>query len=143
MTSRGRFAAVVVVLIGVLAGCDSATAIPGGAQQVHVDATVATVRLDPATVRAGDVYLVVDLPAGGASLALLEETGGSMSDADLARLTQAGDQQGLTVVGIDNSCCGKVHKETLAAGKYAFILHADSLRPGVPPPAVTVLQVTP
>jgi hypothetical protein len=132
MTSRGRFAAVVVVLIGVLAGCDSATAIPGGAQQVHVDATGATVRLDPATVRAGDVYLVVDLPAGGASLALLEETGGSMSDADLARLTQAGDQQG-----------GKVHKETLAAGKYAFILHADSLRPGVPPPAVTVLQVTP
>ena len=143
MTSRVRSAAVVLMLVGLLAGCDSATTIPGGAQQVHVDATGATVHLDPATVRAGDVYLVVDLPAGGASFAMLEESGGPMSDADLARLTQAGDEQGLTTVGIDNSCCGKVHKVTLAAGKYAFVLQADSMRPGVPPPAVTVLQVTP
>jgi hypothetical protein len=132
-----------IAFVVILVGCDSSSSIPNGAQQVHVDATGQTVLLSPATVRAGDVYLVVDLPAQGASFALLEESGGPMSDADIARLTQAGDEQGLTTVGIDNSCCGKIHKETLAAGKYAFVLHADQMRPGVPVPAVTVLEVTP
>jgi uncharacterized protein YceK len=138
-----RYVLVVLAVVFVLAGCDSASSIPAGAQQVHVDATGATVSVAPATVRAGDVYLVVDLPAQGASLAMIQGAGGALTDADLARFSQAGDQQGLSFVGIDNSCCGKVHKMTLTAGAYGFILHADSVRPGVPPSAVTVLEVTP
>jgi len=143
MARRLRYMAVALALAGTLGGCETATAIPAGAQQVHVDATGATVRLDPTTVRAGDVYLVVDLPPEDAQLAMLDESGRPLSDADLARLTQAGDGQGLLIMGIDNSCCGNVHKETLSAGKYAFVLHADSMGPGVPPPPVTVLEVTP
>jgi hypothetical protein len=142
MARRLRYMAVALALAGTLGGCETATAIPAGAQQVHVDATGATVRLDPTTVRAGEVYLVVELPASGASFAILDESGAPFTDADLARLAQ-GDEQGLRVIGIDNSCCGNVHKETLSAGKYAFVLHADSIGPGVPPPPVTVLDVTP
>jgi hypothetical protein len=143
MTRRLAYMAFAIAFVAIFVGCDSSTSIPNGAQQVHVDATGPTVLLSPATVRAGDVYLVVELPAQGASFALLDESGAPLSDADLARLTQTGDSQGLRIVGIDNSCCGKVHKETLAAGKYAFTLHADALGPGAPPQAVTVLEVTP
>ena len=86
--------------------------------------------------------LVVDLPASGADLAIIGGTGGALSDADLSRLA-AGDLQGTTVTGIDNSCCGKVHKMTLAPGKYAFVLGAQQVVPGRPPPPMTILVVTP
>ena len=138
--------AIFLALLGALGGCETATAIPAGAQQVEVDATGPAVILRPATVHAGDVYLVVDLPENnpqGPSLVLVEGTGGPLTDADLARYTQTGDEQGKAFVIIDNSCCGKVHRETFAAGKYAFVLEAEGLPPGVPPSAVTVLQVTP
>ena len=139
--------ALFLALLGALGGCETATAIPAGAQQVEVDATGPAVILRPATVRAGDVYLVVDLPQnapqGAASLWMVEGAGGPLTDADVARFTKSGDEQGLTIVGIDNSCCGKVHRQTLAAGKYVFVMEAESLPPGTPPSAVTVLQVTP
>lgn len=146
MTRHLRRVALFLALLGTLGGCETATAIPGGAQQVEVDATGPAVILRPATVHAGDVYLVVDLPQNnpqGPSLVLVEGTGGPLTDAAVARFTQTGDEQDKVFVMIDNSCCGKVHRETFAAGKYAFVLEADSLPPGVPPSSVTILQVTP
>ena len=138
--------AIFLALLGALGGCETATAIPAGAQQVEVDATGPAVILRPATVHAGDVYLVVDLPQNnpqGPSLMLVEGTGGPLTDAEVAGFTQTGDVMGKAFVMIDNSCCGKVHRETFAAGKYAFVLEGDPLPPGVPPSSVTVLQVTP
>lgn len=56
-----------VPLVGLLAvalvGCGlGQTPIPPGAQQVHVVVTESEVRLDPATVHAGDVWVVLDTP---------------------------------------------------------------------------------
>ena len=45
--------------------CLAMTPIPPGAQEVHVVITESEVRLDPATFRAGDVYLVLDGPVPG------------------------------------------------------------------------------
>ena len=133
-----------LAIVSGLAGCGPATATtaPSAAQEVRVDATGSQVRLEPATIRAGDVNLVVDLPVSGADLAIIGGTGGALSDADLSRLA-AGDLEGTTVTGIDNSCCGKVHKMTLAPGKYAFVLGAQQVVPGRPPPPMTILVVTP
>jgi len=58
-----RFGTVVILvglLAGLLVGCDGSARIPPGAQQVHVVATDTEVRMDPPTVHAGDVYLVLD-----------------------------------------------------------------------------------
>ena len=55
------------VLASALAGCGHDQGpVPAGAQQVHVEVAGSEVRLDPATVRAGDVYVVLDTP-GSAS----------------------------------------------------------------------------
>jgi hypothetical protein len=53
-----------VALVTILVvGCGRGqTPIPAGAQVVHVFATESEVRLEPATVHAGDVYLVLDEP---------------------------------------------------------------------------------
>ena len=51
-------------LLGVVAtGCAGGlTPIPSGAQQVHIADTDTSLDLQPATVRAGDVYVVLDGP---------------------------------------------------------------------------------
>ena len=75
-----------------LAGCDHhATAIPDGAQVVHVVITDDAVALQPAVVRPGDVYLVIDEPPDGSFTFVARKdsaaaTPGPLSAADLARL---------------------------------------------------------
>ena len=97
-------------------------------------------RLDPATVRAGDVYLVLDEPLDG-SFAFMErkrsadETPGPLSDDDLERVAH-GDTEGTSMSGLDaGGCnteqnaedrgqmseCGNVYKTTVRAGKYAIL----------------------
>src|SRR6266516_7805996 len=50
-------------LAGILAGCGRGQApIPAGAQEVHVVVLESGLRLDRATVRAGDVYVVLETP---------------------------------------------------------------------------------
>jgi hypothetical protein len=127
---------VVGLLVGLLAmtllGCDRhREPIPPDAQVVHVVATLAEVRLDPATVRAGDIYLVLDEPQVG-SIQFVE---GPLSDADLERLAH-GDTEGTRISGIDaRGCspdqnaadrglmgpCGNVMKVVVNAGKYAIL----------------------
>jgi hypothetical protein len=112
--------AVVLVLAVVAAGCESATAIPAGAQQVRVVATAASVQVTPATVHAGDVSFVLGLPPQGVLLDFVRGSagiGGALTDADLSRLAQNEDSQGLSSEAMDVSCCGNVYKKTLAARK--------------------------
>jgi hypothetical protein len=134
----------VVALFGLLAsasvGCGRGqTPIPREAQVVHVVASESEVRLDPATVHAGDVYLVLDEPLEG-SFAFVErkrtaaETPGPMSDDDLERLAH-GDTEGTATGSFSVGCdaaqraedrgqmgyCGNVWKFVLVAGKYAIL----------------------
>lgn len=123
-----------------LAGCGpERIPIPSGSQVVHVSISDAEVRLEPATVRAGDVYLVLDEPANG-GFAFVErgagpDTFGPLSDDDLERLAQ-GDTEGTSIGGVDaGGCspeqdaasrgqmgpCGNVMKAVVAPGKYAIL----------------------
>lgn len=126
-------AAVAAVLAaGGLAACDMATRIPPGAQQVRVVGTGTEVRLNPPTVRAGDVYLVLE----GSALffqhaaAVQGEQSGPMSGDDLTRLAQNGDQFHTMTVELYPGYAGNVYKYALAAGKYAFLPVANEERPG-------------
>lgn len=138
-----RFGAEVVLvglLVGVLAGCGRNTPIPPGAQVVHVVATGSEVRLDPATVHAGDVYLVLEEPLDGSFdfVALIRTdaaTTGPMSDDDLERLAH-GDTEGTSMEGFSVGCdpvqqaesrgqtgqCGNAFGPmVLTEGKYAIL----------------------
>ena len=131
------------LLAGVLLGCDSGpprTAIPPGSQVVHVAITESEVRLTPDTVRAGDVYLVLDEPLAGSfgwaqRKRAADEAEGPLSDDDLERIAH-GDTEGTSIGGLDSGgCaadqdaasrgmmgpCGNVMKATVAAGKYAVL----------------------
>jgi hypothetical protein len=148
-----------LLLAGLLVGCGRGqTPVPAGAQQVHVAVTESEVRLNPATVRAGDVYVVLDTPGSSVGFAQRQrtaaETPGPFSDAQLDSFSH-GDGQGTAISGFDDtSCsdaqraedrgmqgyCGNVFKVVLAAGKYAFFLHRAD---GVTPRSVAVLEVLP
>ena len=113
--------------------------IPPGAQVVHVVATESAVRLAPATVHAGDIYLVLDEPVGGSfALAQRQRTAdgspGPFDDDDLERLA-TGDTEYTAIEGFGNGCdpeqraqdrgqmgyCGNVWKVVLGEGKYAIL----------------------
>jgi hypothetical protein len=135
----------IVLLIVTLAGCATRTAIPPGAQTVNVVATDATVRVDPTTVHAGDVFLVLDVPQQGVELV---SRGGSnapepLSPDDLVRLAANVDSEGLALESLSVSCCGNVFKVALSAGSYAFILRDASAGVGRPPESMAVLEVSP
>ena len=134
-----------MMLAGVLAaglvGCDRhQILIPDGAQVVRMVVTASEVRLDPATVRAGDVYLVVDGHLES-SFTFVErqrsadETPGPLSDDDLERLAH-GDSEGTSMSGFHaGGCspeqiaqdrdktgyCGYVSMVTVRAGQYAIL----------------------
>lgn len=149
---------------GGLVGCGRGqTPIPSGAQEVHVVIVEAEVRLDPATVRAGDIYVVLDTPGSSVGFAQRQrgpspETPGPLSDDDLDRLAH-GDTQGTNIGGFsDTGCsaeqraedrgqqgyCGNVFKVVLSVGKYAFYTgNLDGRLPGDQPPSITVLEVLP
>jgi len=142
-TRSGTMRALVFLLVGVLAGCGQGqSTVPPGAQLVHLVATESEVRLDAASVRAGDVYLQLDEPLDGGSFTFVErksteeETPGPMTDNDLERLAH-GDTRGTASSAYGPSCggpqgadrghlvapgvCGNVWKFVLAAGKYAIL----------------------
>jgi hypothetical protein len=138
-----------VVLAAFVAGagltaCGSSGAIPADAQVVHVTVTQSEVRLDPASVRAGDVYLVLEGPIPAAAIVGRERddataagmafTPGPLNDADLARLEQ-GDWQFTYSAAMEVSCnpeqqeamrgrqgqCGNVFKIDVVPGSYAIV----------------------
>jgi hypothetical protein len=85
------------VLIGSVVGCaPPSVVVPSGGQQIHMIATASEVHLEPATVRPGDVYLVLDLPEQGVQLQFVfggPGSGGSapLTDAQLTELSRTGD----------------------------------------------------
>jgi hypothetical protein len=121
----------VMLVGGLLASCGGQTRIPPGAQQVRVTGTASEVVLDPPTVGAGDVYLVIE----GRVLFMEHAAGwqgdqpGPMSDEQLARLSQNGDQELTGGTELYPGYAGNVYKLTLAAGKYAFLPGADGEDP--------------
>jgi hypothetical protein len=131
----------------VTTGCESRTAIPPGAQQVRVTTTPTSVQLTPASVHAGDVYLVLDPLPSGIVLAFVQSAtssgAGPLSSADLARLAQNADAEGLGTETLDISCCGNVYKETLVPGKYALVVDDAQRQPGSRPLSIAVLDVQP
>lgn len=131
----------VALQIVTIVACDTrGEPVPPGAQVVHVVATMSGVLLEPAVVRAGAVYLVLDEPLVG-SFGFVErkrtagETPGPLNDDDLERLAR-GDTEGTSIGGLDaGGCgreqdaaardrmgpCGNVMKVIVAAGKYAVL----------------------
>jgi hypothetical protein len=136
----GAVAAFVGLLAVVFAGCGRGqTPIPPGAQVVHIVLTESEVHIDPATVRSGDVYLVLDAPLDGGFNFVerqrsADETPGPLSDDDLERLAH-GDTEGTSIGGHSSGCsasqraedrglmgpCGNVMMATLRPGKYAIL----------------------
>ena len=169
---RHSAVALVGVLAIVLVGCSRTTPMPAGARQIHVLVTASEVRLDPATVQAGDVYLVLDGPVQSVSFVQRKrteaETPGPLTDDELARLAH-GDTQGTSIEGMSVGCsdsqraedrgqmgpCGNVYKVVLVEGKYAILgpgwtqqetepsSDPTAGAPGVLPPFMAVLEVLP
>ena len=122
-----------------LTACRTADPIPPGAQQVHVAVTQASVTINPRTVRAGDIYVVLEGPELDVGFAMsvpnAGATPGPLSDADLDRLAR-GEVQGLGLRSFEVGCdaaqraedrgkigyCGNVRRQPLSAGKYAFYI---------------------
>jgi len=122
-----------------LLGCGSGgTSVPSGAQVVHVAVTASGISADVATVRAGDVYLVV---AEG-PVQEFELVSGPFTNPGLARFAQ-GDPEGTTSESIGGPI-GSVFKVVLREGKYALVTSGAG-GPGIPiPPAsMAVLSVLP
>jgi hypothetical protein len=151
------------LLTGALLGCGRGqTSIPAGAQQVRVVVTGSEVRLEPATVRAGDIYLVLDTPGSSVGFAQRQhtatETPGPLTDEDLDRLAH-GDTQGTSIGGFDDAgCspeqraedrgrmgpCGNVFQVALTSGKYAFFTgNLDGVPAGDYSDSIAVLEVVP
>ena len=144
-----------VLAAGVLAACDDHTPmrIPTGAQQVRVVGVGSEVHLDPRTVKAGDVYFVIDGPVVFVqhAAAVQGEQSGPMTDEELSRLAQKGDTFHTMITG----GMGSVAKFTLAAGKYGFmadvvpearadLCYRDPVAcAALPPLPVAVLEVLP
>jgi hypothetical protein len=152
-----------VLAVLLVAGCGRGqAAVPAGAQLVAVSATGSEVRLDPSTVRAGDVYVVLETP--GSSVGFVQrmstaaERPGPLTDEDLARLAH-GDTQGTAIGSFDDTgCspeqraedrgrmgpCGNVFKLVLGAGRYAFFAgNLDGAPPGDYSRSIAVLEVLP
>jgi hypothetical protein len=130
--NRTALVAAAILTAGVVTACDMATRIPPGGQQVRVVGTGTEVRLDPPTVHAGDVYLVME---GSAifirhSAGVQGEQSGPMSEDALARLAQNGDQIHTMTEELYPGYAGNVYRYPLAAGKYAFLPVSDEERPG-------------
>ena len=161
---RAMASGTVLGLLGaLLAACGPGqTPIPPGAQQVHVVVMESEVVLTPTTIRAGDVYIVLDAPEDGSFLFVRQKsaaaaTPGPLSDDDLARLARR-DTQGTAIEGLDaGGCapeqdaaarghigpCGNVYLVRLVEGKYAILGETpEGGSPDVPPP-MAVLEVLP
>jgi hypothetical protein len=141
------------------AACESTTAVPAGAQVVHVVATEHSITLAPNSVRAGDVYLMLDEPTRSIqfvqSQTSADGTPGPLDEEALHRL-RTGDTFHTAVSGLEaGGCspaqdlenrgrmgyCGNVMLVVLSPGSYAVV--TGDLDVGEAPPRIAVLTVVP
>lgn len=156
---RGIAVAVAAIAAAAVASaCDvhEPVVIPAGAQVVRVTVSEAEVVVQPASVRAGDVYLVNEGPAQ--SFTFVARSSGPdaetepLSDADVQHLAR-GDFQFTSMELFSVSCapdqwteerhwegCGENVPLTLSAGSYVILAGAEE--PGVAP-VMAVLEVVP
>ena len=153
-----------VVLVAALAGaCVSQTTIPPGAQQVRLASTSSGVTIAPATVRAGQVFFIVEGPGAlfiAKSEGPAESTG--FSDADVERIAATGDLFHTSTQDLTSGYAGPVQEVGLTPGKYILMPIPTTSGPdvnidarnelcvrdpagceGLPPLPVTVLEVVP
>ena len=148
-------AAVVAATLLALAACAGNAPIPSGAQQVQITVTDAGVELQPATVAAGDVYIVLD----DGSISFIERKAGAYASPEpltAEQIAQIGDGnlQDTSTSGLEaNNCdpdqnatargmtgpCGNVMLVTVRPGSYLIV--AGAPEEGGAPSAV--LTVTP
>jgi hypothetical protein len=128
--------------------------IPPGAQEVRVFGTADSVRINPQTVRAGAIYVVIDRSAWGASFigrtALDEPDGMSiladvepLSDADVDRISRGDTSSTVAWAGLAH-----VTEVVVGPGSYLFavddpILLAQRGAGAAPPGTIAVLRVVP
>ncbi len=161
---RTRIAVGVLCVVAVApVGCGRGqTPIPYGAQQLHVQVIESEVHLDPNTVSAGEVYVVLDTPRSSVGFAQGQATAGAtpgpLRDEDLERLAR-GDTESTAIGGFDLlGCseeqraegrgqmgpCGNVFRVVLTPGKYAFFSgNLDGGATGDGPRSIAVLEVVP
>jgi hypothetical protein len=160
---RPGFAVVGLATMLAVTACDQATAVPAGAQIVHVVITDDSVSLDPATARAGDLYLVLDAPRAGqltfvASSDSATATPGPLTEAEVQQVRD-GNVYHTAITGFGaGGCteaqdaaargktgpCGNAFRVTVAPGSYLVTGDSPERDPAtgrVPPMAV--LKVTP
>lgn len=95
--------------------------IPAGAEVVHVTISASGVaQIEPATVHAGDVYLVLDTPRSQVAFTQDELTGTELPRSDSFNLQGCTDTQRAEDIG-QQGFCGNAFKTFLPAGKYVFI----------------------
>lgn len=137
---------------------------PAGAQLVHVVAGP-NVRIEPETVRAGDIYIVLEEPTTSVifvrRMAAAEDVAGPLTEDDLRRLA-GGDTQGTSIEGFETSGCDAGQRADdlgrlkvpggcgnvfwvpgLVPGKYAFLAEDPTTRPPGAAVPVAVLEVLP
>ena len=141
------------MLLLVLAACTGNAPIPSGAQQVLVAVTSTGVELQPDSVPAGDIYLVLD---EGAIQFIERKTGPydtaePLTDEQIAQIAE-GNLQDTSSSGFEaGTCdpeqnaaargmtgpCGNVMKVTVQPGKYLIVAGAPE-EPGAPSAILTV-----
>lgn len=149
---RSLAAAIAAMLLG-LAACTGNAPIPSGAQQVQITVTDSDVELQPNSVPAGDVYLVLDSGA----INFIERKAGAyatsepLSDEQIAQIGD-GNLQDTSASGLEaNSCddeqnaaargmtgpCGNVMLVKVQSGSYLIVAGAPE-EAGAPSAVLTV-----
>ena len=102
---RSSVAGIAATLLA-LAACAGNAPIPSGAQQVQITVTDEGIELQPESVPAGDVYLVLD----GGSISFIERKAGAyaspepLSDEQIAQIGD-GNLQDTSVAGLEANNC--------------------------------------
>ena len=150
--------AIVALLAFASTACAPASPVPSEAQVVHLAITPSSVTLQPANVRAGDVYLELDSPASGpftfiASADSPNATPGPLTPDQLAALRNGDTFHTATIAFSAGGCgssqdaaargttgeCGNARKVNVSPGTYV-VAAGDPAVAGTP---MAVLTVTP
>ena len=144
-------------LLIALSGCTGNAPIPSGAQQVQITVTDAGVDLEPSSVAAGDVYLVLD----DGAISFVERMAGPygspepLDDLQIAQIRE-GNLQDTSVSGLEaTNCepeqraaargmtgpCGNVMLVNVRPGSYLIVAGAPE-EPGQPSAILTATRTS-